>query len=170
MSKLVKGMVTEEIRKRYEGLASACVVDITGMTVQEQEGLRKVLRGKSGRMQVVKNSLARLAFKGGPLEPLGPSLSGPCAVVTANESIIDVARALIAAAKEFKALKLKKAIFEGDAQLLTVEQISKMRGRREILGELSMLISSPGRAVAGCIRAPQSKLAGCIKALADKAA
>jgi large subunit ribosomal protein L10 len=168
MSKAVKGMVTDELKSRFVGYSSACVIDMTGMTVLQQETLRKTVRSKKGRVQVVKNSLARLAFNGTSLAPLGASLTGPCALVTSTESIIDVARSLVEAAREFKSLKLKRAIVEGDPNLATVEEVSRMKGRRELVGEIAMLLSSPGRAIAGCLKAPQSKLAGCLKAIVDK--
>jgi ribosomal protein L10 len=130
--------------------------------------VRGQLRAKSARVEIVKNRLARHAFKSHPLEPLGKALSGPCALVTSKESLIDIARLLVNAAKEIKQLKLKKAIFDGDPNLMTVEELSKMRGRLEILGELAMLIASPGRAIAGCLRSPQAKIAGCLKKIAEK--
>ena len=169
MSKLVKSLVTDELKAKYAGFSSALVVDMTGLNVQAQEKIRKNLRGKSARMEIVKNSLARRAFAGGPLEPLGKAMEGPCAVVVARESLVDVAKMLIDAAKEFNKLKLKKAIFEGDPSLMTVEEFSKMKGKRELLGEVAMLISSPGRAIAGCLRSPGGKIAGCLKTIADKA-
>ena len=52
MSKVIKGMVTEELRSRYDGVSSACVVDITGLNVQEQQELRTNLREKNARMQI----------------------------------------------------------------------------------------------------------------------
>ena len=170
MSKAVKALMTDQLRERYAGLNSACVVELTGLDVQAQEKLRRNLRAKSARLEVVKNSLARRAFEGGPLDPLGAALVGPCAVVTAPGSLIDVAKLLVAAAKDFKKLKLKQGVLDGDPALLSVEAISKMRGRNEILGELAMLVSSPGRAIAGCLQSPQAKIAGCLKAMIDKAA
>lgn len=170
MSKLIKGMLTEELREDYAGVSSACVIEVSGLNVKQQEKLRKDLRGKSARVQVIKNSLARRAFEGGPLAPLGKALVGPCALVTGQQSVVDIARLLMEAAREFKKLKLKQAIFEGDPSLLTVEQLSKLKGKRELLGEVAMLISSPGRSLAGCLRGSGGRLAGCIKTLADKAA
>ncbi len=84
MSKTIKGMITEELRKRYAGMKDACVVDLTGMSVLEQEDLRGRLRKKSARLEVVKNSLARRAFRESVLEPLGDALVGPCALVTSS--------------------------------------------------------------------------------------
>lgn len=169
MSKPVKSMVTEELRSRYLGVRSACVIDMTGMNVQEQQGLRAVLRSRNGRVQVVKNSLARRAFSDGALAPLGDVLDGPCALVTGSDSGIDLAKALVEAAREFTKLKLKEAILDGDPDVMTVEELSKMKGQRELVGEIAMLLSSPGRAVAGCLTSPQSKIAGCLKAMIDRA-
>lgn len=170
MSKAVKGMVTAELATRFEGLASACLVDLTGLDVQAQESIRRMVREKSGRLQVVKNSLARRAMAGGPLEPLGHAMDGPCAVVTTSESLIDVAKGLVEAAKEFTELTLKEAILDGDPGLLTVLQLSKMKSRAELFSEIAMLLASPGRALAGCLSSPQSKIAGCLKAIIEKAA
>lgn len=170
MSKAVKKLVTDELRTRYEGTNSACVVELTRMSVRAQESLRARLRDKSAGLQVVKNSLARRAFEDGPLAPLGAALEGPCALVTCSESLIDVAKVLVEAAKDFKELKLKQAIFDGDPSLVSVEELSKMKGQTELIGEVGMLVSSPGRAIAGCIGSPQAKIAGCLKALVDKAA
>lgn len=170
MSKPVKALVTEELKAKYAGVSSALVVDMTGMDVQTQEKFRKTLRSKSARVEVVKNSLARRAFAGGPLEPLGKAMEGPCAVVVAKESLVDVAKMLIESAKEFAKLKFKKAIFDGDPSLMTVEELSKIKGKRELIGEVLMLVSSPGRALAGCLRSPGGKIAGCLKTMADKAA
>ena len=167
MSKPVKEMVTEELRTRYSGIASACVVDLTGMNVQQQRSLRANLRARSGRLEVVKNSLARRAFAAGPLAPLGKVLDGPCALVTGSDSAIDLAKTLVEAAREFTALKLKQAIFEGDPGILTVEQLSQMKGRLELIGEVAMLVASPGRMLAGCLASPHAKIAGCLKARID---
>ena len=170
MSKPVKAMVTTQLAKTYAGVDSACVVDLTGLDVQAQERLRTMLREKSARLQVVKNSLAHRAFQDTPLEPLGASLEGPCGLVTSTESMIATARVLVEAAGEFEQLKLKQAIIEGDPHLYTVEEVSKLKGRGELVGEIAMLIASPGRAVAGCLRAPQAKIAGCLEAVVDRAA
>src|ERR1043166_8322161 len=101
MSKPVKALVTEELKAKYAGVSSALVVDMTGMDVLMQEKFRKSLRTKSARVEVIKNSLARRAFAGGPLEPLGKAMEGPCALVVSKDSLVDVAKLLMDSAKEF---------------------------------------------------------------------
>jgi large subunit ribosomal protein L10 len=170
MSKAVKAMIAAELKDRYAGVHSLCVVDMTGMKVAEQQQLRVRLREKSARVEVVKNSLARRAFQDSPLEAVGASLTGPCTLVTTSESLVEAAKTLVEAAKEFTQLKLKQAILDGDPTLLTVEEVSRMKSQTEVLGQVACLIVSPGRAVAGCLGSPQARIAGCLKAMADKAA
>jgi len=170
MSKPIKALMTQQLKDRYQGLDSGCVVELTGLDVQTQEKLRRELREKSARLEVVRNSLARHALTGGPLAPLGDSMVGPCALVTSRGSLIEIAKYLVATAKEFTKLKLKNAVLDGDPSLLTVEAVSRMRTKNELLGEVALLVSSPGRAIAGCMRSPQSKIAGCLKTISEKAA
>jgi len=170
MSRPVKEMISADLRERYAGVDGACVVALTGLNIQAQEKLRRDLREKSARLEVVKNSLARRAFADTPLEPLGNALDGPCALVTTCESLIDTARALVRAAQDLPELALKQAMLDGDPTLVTVEELSKMKGRSELFGEIAMLISSPGRVIAGCLKSPQAKVAGCLRAVIDQAA
>lgn len=170
MSKPVKNIIAEELARRYADCESACLVDLAGMDVAATQIVRTKLREKSAEMHVVKNSLARRAFKGTALEPLASALQGPCALVTSSESLIEVAKALVQMAEEFSALKLRESILDGEPTLYTVEQVSRMRTKNEVLGEVMMVITSPARAVAGCISSPQAKIAGCLKTVIDKAA
>jgi len=170
MSKPLKNMLTSYLRDRYAGVDSACVVDLTGLDVKSTEKLRNELRQKGGRLEVVRNRLARHAFADSPLKALGESLTGPSALVIAEDSIIDVAKALVAFAKESKKLVLKEAILDGDPGLISVAALSTMKSRVEIIGDIAALIWGPGRRVAGAIASPQGKIAGCIKAIADKEA
>jgi large subunit ribosomal protein L10 len=168
MSKPLKQLITDNFRRQYEGVDSACVVDLTGMDVGATTRFRRSLREQSIRVRVVKNSLAARAFKESPLGPLGDALDGPCALVTGGDSIVDVAKALAQAAKEFKAIALKQAMIDGDPNLMLVEDLAKFLSRGELFSKIALLLSSPGRAVAGAVAGPQGRLAGCIKAIAEK--
>ncbi len=169
MSKPVKEMLTQEYRRRYAGLDGACLVSVIGLDAISTNRLRGELKARNIRLQVIKNSLARRAFAGTPLEPLGSALEGPCAVVTGGESVIDVAKVLVAAKKNYPKMELRVGMLDGDAELIDIERLASLKSRTEMLGELVMLIASPGRRLAGCLRGPGGRIAGCVQAVAEKA-
>lgn len=168
MSKKLKAAMTDALRSRYEGIDEACVVDVTGLNVADTMQVRRALISKDMRVMVVKNSVARRAFADGPLDLLGRNLEGPCALVTGGDSAIEVAREVVRLGKDHPHLGLKTALMAGELELMSVEAMAALKGHGELMGELALLISSPGRAIAGCLSSPQSKIAGCMKALADR--
>ncbi len=169
MSKPVKDMIIRELSARFAGVSSACVVDLTGIDAMATHKLRGGLRAKGIRLQVVKNRMARRAFSGGPLQPVGDVLDGPCALATGGDSIVDVAKTLVQLAKDFPALKLRTAVVDGDKDLVDVNTLAKWKSRKETLAEIAMLLSSPGRRIAGCLAGPGGRIAGCLKAMIEKA-
>ena len=169
MSKPLKDLITNELGKAYEGVDSACVVDLTGLDAVSTHTLRGALRDKGIQLRVVKNRLARRAFTDGPLAPLGASLDGPCALAVGGESIVDVAKELVRWGREFPVITLKKAIIEGEPELADVVDLAKWKNRTETQGEIVMLALSPARRLAGCLAGPGGRIAGCLKAIAEKA-
>ena len=168
MSKPLKDAMAQAIRDRYDGIDSACVVDLTGLDVAGTLRFRRELKARQMRVQVVKNSVARRALTDTALQPLSDRLQGPSALVVGESAGAEIARVLVRLAKELKHVGLKDAIVEGDPNLLSVAELSKMKGRAELLGEVLMLVASPGRALSGCLASPQGKIAGCLKARIEK--
>lgn len=168
MSKMVKSLIRDDYKRSYKGIDSACVVSVIGMNAVDTNRFRGMLRGKDIKLQVVKNTMARQAFAGTALEPLGNGLDGPCALVTGGSSVIDIAKLLVEQLKAFPGLKLRDGLVEGDPDLVPVEQIAKMKSLGELRAQLIGQALSPGRNVAGCLVGPAGRIAGCIKALAEK--
>lgn len=169
MSKPVKEMITRDVENRFAGVDSACVVNVSGVNAVAANRMRGALKKQNIHMHVVKNSLARRALGNGPLGPLVSGLKGPSALVWGDPAVTDIAKELVNWAKELKTLELKHGIFEADPDLLTVEELARMKGKRELIGEIAMLISSPGRRIAGALQSPAGKIAGCLKAIVEKA-
>ena len=169
MSRPLKDAMAQALRARYEGVDSACVVDLTGLDVAGTLRLRRELKANGMGVQVVKNAVARRALLDGPLQPLADRLTGPSALVVGEPAAVEIARVLVRLAKELKHVGLKDAIVEGDPDLVSVMDLSKMKGRTELIGEAIMLVASPGRALAGCLSSTQGKIAGCLKARIEEA-
>ena len=165
MSKPVKNMIVKEYRNRFSGVEGAVLVEIRGLDAHATNKMRNDFARKSVKVAVVKNTLAREAFKGGALEQLGAHLSGPTALVYSQDSVIDLARDLVKWAKGvekfvFKAAILEGVVYEGPAG---VHKLSKMPTREEAQANVVTLVLSPARNLMGAVKGPGGRVMGIVK-------
>ena len=170
MSKLIKEMIVEEYRRQFDGVTDGVVVEIRGMDATANNSFRNELRGKEIRVAVLKNSLARKAFDGGPLEGISEQLKGPTALIWGAESAVDVARELVDWAKKVEEIELKAAILDGEMfeGAAGVKQLSTFPTREEAQGTVVTLLLSPFRNVVGAATSPGSKILGAVKTIQEK--
>ncbi len=170
MSKFVKGLIQNEMEKKFEGVDFFVVVETKGVDGNANNTIRGRLLEKDIKLTVVKNSLMRKALdKLGLAAASSLFMAGPCTVAYGGESVVDIAKEIMAAKKEFKALGVKGAFVDGNAvDSEGVTALSKMPSKVELMGEVVMLANSPGRRVAGAISGPGGIIAGCVKGLIDK--
>ena len=64
MSKFVKNLIIDEVRKRLSGVSDCVLVNVVGLKSLQAQVVRKQLRAKGIQLLVVKNSLARRATEG----------------------------------------------------------------------------------------------------------
>lgn len=170
MSKPVKGMIIEQYRQRFEGVEGAVIVDLRGLDATENNQFRNELRAKNVRVTVVKNSLARKAIAGTPLEAVSSSLVGPAAFAYGGSSVVDVARQLIEWSKKVKPLELKAAVLDG--QLFAgeegVRRLSQFPTREEAQAKVVALLLAPAGNVVGAATGPARKLMGIVKEIQDR--
>jgi large subunit ribosomal protein L10 len=166
MSKYVKDLITNDLRKRLEGVEDALLVDVIGLENNKNNALRNRLRQKNIHLLVVKNSLARRATEGTRLAPAFTTAAGTMALVWGGEDIIALAKEVvkIADGKEFEPFVPKGGVMDG--QPLGAEQVkavSKWPSRQEQLSILSGQILSPGAALSSQLLGVGAKLASQIK-------
>jgi large subunit ribosomal protein L10 len=169
MSRLVKDLITKELRSRYGSLASALWLEFSGVDGVITNQLRGELRAKEMRLEVVKNSLFQRAVSDGPLKPLADALAGPAAIITGGESLIDVAKLVEEWLPKAKGLKLRGAVLEGEwLDESHVVGLSKMPTKRDLQAKVAAIILSPAANVAAAIDSGGANLAGCLKVLVEK--
>src|SRR5690349_5602815 len=105
MSKALKDLISNEFKRRLDGVSDALLVSIEGLDSIANNKLRKDLLKKNIRIMVVKNSLARRATQGTALENAFKDLSGPAALVWGSDDIVSLAKEV---AKVFKDPVFKK--------------------------------------------------------------
>jgi large subunit ribosomal protein L10 len=170
MSKAVKNLMIRDYKSRLGNTSDALVVSIRGMKALDNNRLRNELSRKNIRIAVIRNDLARVAFKGGPLANLDPLLSGPNALAFGGDSIVDVARELVSWAEKTATLELRGAVLDGELfeGKKGVERLSKFPTRDEAKAKVITLVLSPGRKVMGQVKGPGARVAGIVKTIADK--
>ncbi|MCH2160593.1 MAG: 50S ribosomal protein L10 [Phycisphaerales bacterium] len=170
MSKFVKEMIVDEYRRRFDGVTGGVIVEIRGMDASTNNNFRRELHKKEIRVAVLKNSLARKAFEGGPLEQISDSLVGPTALVWGAESPVDVARELVDWAKTTESLELKAALLDGEffEGKQGVRQLSTFPTREEAQATVVTLLLSPFKNVVGAATSPGSRILGVVKTIEEK--
>jgi len=170
MSKPVKKLIRDELIKRFDGVTQLAVVGFTGVDANTTNTIRARLAGKDIRVSVVKNALAKQAFRELGIDIVGQLLDGPCAVAYGADSVVTVVRELLDISKETPNLVVKAAFMEGD--LFTQDKIaalSKYPTRPEAIGQALSCVLSAGANLAACIIGPAGQIAGILKSIEDKA-
>jgi large subunit ribosomal protein L10 len=170
MSKPVKEMIMDDYKQRFEALEGALVVDIRGIEANENNALRLGLARKDIRVTVIKNSLARKAFVGTGLEVICPALEGPSALAYGAESVVDVARELVAWARKIEKLDLKGAVLDGQyfEGAEGVKRLSEFPTREEAQAKVVQLVLSPAGNVLGAATSAGANLLGIVKEIQER--
>lgn len=166
MSKFIKNLMTQDIKKRLDGVEEAVIVNVIGLNSSQTVTLRKTLREKNIQLLVVKNSLARRATEGTPLAPALADAEGTLAIMWGAEDIVSLAKEAtrLTQSDEFKLFESRGGVMDGSP--LTPEkvaEISKWPSRAEQLSILVGQILSPGRNLAAALCGPGAMLASQIK-------
>ena len=165
MSKPIKEMIIEDYRKRFENVDGALVVDIRGVTANDNNTLRAGLHQKKIRVTIVKNTLAKKAFAGTSLEALGNTLTGPSALAYGGNSVVDVARELVQWIKKIKTVALKGAILDGQYYdgAEGVKRLSSFPTKEEAQAKVVALVISPAGNLVRSTTSPGSNILGIVK-------
>jgi large subunit ribosomal protein L10 len=171
MSKLVKGLITDELSNRLKDVDGLGVINPRGIDAIKTHGIRRRLREKGLRMLVVKNTLAKRAVGDGKLKGFDKLLDGPSAVIYGKASIAVIAKTLLEEKKNDEKLELRGIFFDGEIYPgdKGIESASKLPTREEAIGALVGAILGPGRKLAAALKGPGGKLGAVLKTIEDKA-
>jgi large subunit ribosomal protein L10 len=171
MSKLVKELVTDQLKRELDGVQDLLLVNVVGLTANHTSALRKALREKNIKLRVVKNSLARRATEGTQLAAAFEGSAGTLAMVWGASDIVALAKEVVrlAAIKEYAAFEARGGVM-GGARLAgeEVKAVSKWPTREEQLSLLVGQILSPGARLNSQLLAVGGGLASQIKQHAEK--
>jgi large subunit ribosomal protein L10 len=169
MSKVVKGLMMDEIRQQLGECRDMLVLNTSKLDGVTDNKLRLALQKKGIQILQVKNSLARRALADSGVISLDHVLSGPSTLVWGGEDIVSLSKEIAQWVKQLKNLEVKGGSADGQAiDAAGYESLSKSPGRQELLSQIAGLILSPGARLAAALLGAGGKLAGQVKTLADK--
>jgi large subunit ribosomal protein L10 len=147
----------KQLQERYEGEKDFFFTDYRGLNVAQLTVLRGKLRASSAELKVVKNNLAKIAFKNLKHDSLEAYLKGPTTVVSVDQGASSqVARILNDYTAE-TSLVIKGGMVEGEIyDAKQVIEYGKLPTRPEAIGQFM-----------GVLNGAMSKLARTLKALGD---
>jgi len=132
-----KAEIISALKSKADAASIAIVTDFKGLTVEEVTELRVQLRAAGVDYQVVKNTLARIAFDGGTHEVLKDGLKENCAVAFGYDDPVAAAKVLSEYSKKNKKFTVRFGSLEGkfmDETAMT--NLSKLPSKPELLAKL----------------------------------
>jgi len=165
MSKIVKDMLVDDLKKRLGNVADVVVVSLGRLDAQKTSQLRHTLRKKKIQLQMVKNSLVRRATHDTPIGPAFTQTEGMLAIAWGGDDVVDLAKELdrLTSVKDFEGLECRGGALDG-ARLdaADIKRVAKWPTRAEQLSILSGQISGLASTLSGQILAVGGMLAGQI--------
>jgi large subunit ribosomal protein L10 len=120
--------------------------------------------------KVIKNTLARLAAKGTPLEQFTEGLEGPNAIILGYDDVVAPAKVLRDVLKEQgDKMTVKAGVVQGnlvDAKGLAA--LASMPGLPELRGMLLAMIAGPATTLVRLLNTPGGQIARVLKARSEQ--
>lgn len=161
-----------ELKAKMEKSVIAVAVGYKAIDAEATVKLRKTFREAKVDYKVVKNTLARLAAKGTPLEKFTEQLDGPNAIILGYDDVVAPAKVLRDVLKEQgEKMTVKAGVVQGnlvDAKGLAA--LADMPGLPELRGMLVGMIAAPATKLVRLLNTPGGQLARVLKAKSEKAA
>ncbi len=151
----------EALAEQFRNANAAMLVSFKSMTVAKDQELRRQLREAGVSYSVVKNTLARKAAAGTPLEPLADEFKGVTAVALSTTDPVGLSKAISKFAKaNTEIFSFKVGLVEGKVlELNQVEAIANLPSREELVSKMMFLINAQAQRLVTVIQAVPRNLA-----------
>jgi large subunit ribosomal protein L10 len=151
----------EALAEQFKNAEAAMLVSFKNMTVAKDQELRRQLREAGVSYAVVKNTLARKAAAGTPLEPMAEHFKGVTAVALSTTDPVGLSKAIAKFTKtNAEIFSFKAGLVEGKVvELKEVEAIASLPSRDELLSKVLFLINCQAQRLATVLQAVPRNLA-----------
>lgn len=165
----------ELIGALHEKMSKAAIAIAVGYKAIDAEAtvkLRRTFREAKVDYKVVKNTLARLAAKGTPLEKFTEGLDGPNAIILGYDDVVAPAKVLRDVLKDQgDKMTVKAGVVQGNlVDAKGLQALADMPGLPELRGMIVGMIAAPASRLVRLLNTPGGQLARVLQAKSEKAA
>ena len=164
-----KVQAVAEIKDKFESAQAVFLAEYAGLSVKEQQEMRRALRAADSQFKVVKMTLAKLAAEELGHTDLAEILSGPTGLTFANADAAATAKVLQDFANDHASLIIKGALLSGG--FLPPEKVSELAAlptRDVLLAHVAGALQAPMAMMANLMAVMPRDLATMVKELIDK--
>ena len=159
----------DALAEQFKNANAAMLVSFNKMTVGKDQELRRQLREAGITYSVVKNTLARKASAGTPLEPMADQFKGVTAVALSADDPVGLSKAISKFTKANPEIfSFKVGLVEGKVVALKdVESIASLPSREELLAKVLFLLNSQAQRMVTVLAAVPRNLAVVVGQVRD---
>lgn len=163
-----KKQLVEELSENIKNSKTTVVCDYKGVPVSEMRKIRRKLRESDARMQIVRKTLASIAYKNADIDFDVTQLEGQDAIIYGGGDEITAPKVLFEASKENENFKIIAGTLEG--KVMSGEEmnaLAKLPGREELLAKLVGTINAPVSNFVGVLSGNLRNLVGVLSAIKE---
>jgi large subunit ribosomal protein L10 len=151
----------DALAEQFKQANAAMLVSFKKMTVPKDQELRRQLREAGVTYEVVKNTLARKAAAGTPIEPMSDHFKGVTAVALSTSDPVALSKAISKFSKANPDIfSFKVGLVEGKVvDLAQVESIASLPSREELISKMLFLLNAQAQRLVTVIQAVPRNLA-----------
>ena len=164
-----KVSILNEVIERVKDSDFCFILNYGSVKVEKIAKLRQSLVGQDSKMMVVKNTLLAKTAEAPGWSDISALLTGPTAIVTGKGDVAEVAKLLVAFAKENESATIKGGNLENNLlSTADVEELSSLPSKDAMRGMLLGTLSAPATSFVRVLNAPMLDLLYALKAYEDK--
>jgi large subunit ribosomal protein L10 len=150
----------DKLKSELATVSTVILSTFQGITVEEDNKLRRAVEAVGGTYKVVKNTLAERAAAGTPNEPLLKDLKGTNSIAFTATDPVSLAKALTKIAKDVPAYQFRAGIVEGRVlSIAEIQQLASLPSKEELISKVMFLLSSPAQRIASVLSGVNRNLA-----------
>ncbi|MCL2756585.1 MAG: 50S ribosomal protein L10 [Coriobacteriia bacterium] len=163
-----KVKILAQVTKDLADADAVWVMDYRGMTVKQEEQLRKLVRTNNASFKVYKNSFTERALRDLDMPSMNAILSGPSGFVFVFGDPVASAKAIKGFIKEQKKFEIKGGLLNGT--VVTADQVkavADLPSREELLARLLGTMANPMSSLVRVLNGPAEKFVRTLQAIID---